>query len=82
MNPDEHGRRRVTVQLGVNAVTGSILRVEAATISGEADFLNQSARAPIATRVEVAPQLESAVTTSSDPTRPDEFLHTHLTVTN
>ncbi len=82
LNAGDSGQRRVTVQLGGAAAVGTLLKVDAASISGEAEFLPQTTRVALATRVENAPQLDFAIVTSNGPSRSDEFLHTYLTVTN
>jgi uncharacterized repeat protein (TIGR01451 family) len=82
INPQAHGRRRITVQLGAGIVAGTIVRAESPSLTGVAGGVNESARTAVITRVENAPQLDFAIATTSDPTRSDEFLHTFLTVTN
>jgi uncharacterized repeat protein (TIGR01451 family) len=76
------GRRRVTVQLGAGNVVGTMLEVQAVKLVGDANGLPQNAQTALATRIESAPALDFAIVTSNDPARPDEFLHTYLTVTN
>jgi hypothetical protein len=58
------------------------LKVDAANVTGEVNFASQTARAASAVRVETGPELDFVIVTSNDPVRTDEFVQTHMTVTN
>ena len=82
VNPGESGVHRVTVQLDGGVSIGDILTVENATITGEANFVTQQARAKSATWVGSVPQLDFSMVVNPNPVSPGEFLNAHLTVTN
>ena len=79
----QSGRRQVVVTVGAGLGSGTLLPVDAASISGDsAVFGPEYSRAGLATRVEANPVLGLSYASNADPTRPGEALRTTLTVTN
>lgn len=82
LNPGQSAHRQVTVQLGASIVNGDIIKVDSVTITGVESFINHQTNAQASTRVEDAPAIGFAISTSTSPIRTDEFPYIHLTVTN
>ncbi len=82
LNPGEGGRQWVNVQLEAGLIAGDIVEVDAASISGVANFVNQRTRQLVATRLENAPQLGFAIDMVATPVRPGFNAPMQLTATN
>ena len=78
----ESGRQQVVVQADLSTADGDVLTVDAATLSGSANFINRFARATSVTRVATGTPLTLSMEVNPDPAQPNETLHTELTVTN
>ncbi len=66
--PARTGRRQtVTVNVDPGATLGSLLEVDAASISGHANFLDHSAQALAITPVEITPALDFKLELNTDP---------------
>ncbi len=76
------GHQTVTVNVNPGLSPGSLLEVDAATITGQANFLNHSSRALAITRVENSIPLALEIETNPNPAQPGETLQTTLTVGN
>ena len=76
------GRQTVTVNVNPGVTPGTLLEVDAATITGQANFLNHSARAVATTRVDNNVPLALTVELNPDPVQPGESLQSALTVGN
>ncbi len=76
------GKWRVKVQLEPGVTSGSILTVDAATISGQANFQEHFSRASVNTRVQPNLPLQLAIEVNPNPVQTNEMLNTQLTVTN
>ena len=76
------GRRTVTVDVNNSVTPGSLLEVDAAKISGQANFVDHSAQALAVTRVASTSPLALAIELNPDPVQPNEVLQTALTVGN
>ncbi|MCF6288679.1 MAG: DUF11 domain-containing protein [Proteobacteria bacterium] len=82
LNPGQAGHRQVKIQLGAGITNGNILSIDAATITGIANFIPQQAQVIETTRVDDLTKIDFALTTNTNPVRRNDFLHTYLTVTN
>lgn len=79
----QSGRRQVIASVGAALPSGSLLPVNAASVSGNSAVTGaEQARATLVTRVEANPVLGLSYSSNADPTRPGEALRTMLTVTN
>lgn len=78
----EGGRREVVVQVGAGVARGTILEVNAATISGNANFVRHQTRAQSLVRVMSTPPLGLSLSFDTSPALPGQTVKTSLTVTN
>ncbi len=78
----EGGTRRVTVLLGGGIAAGDILEVNAAQITGDANFVTQVTRQYASTRVEDLADLALSVDSDISLLSADTFTPVRLTVTN
>ncbi|MEE9344987.1 MAG: hypothetical protein V3U88_05215 [Methylococcales bacterium] len=76
------GRQTVTVDVNPGMVPGTLLKMDAATISGQANFIDHSASASAVTSVENSIPLTLAVELNPDPVQPSETIQGILTVAN
>jgi uncharacterized repeat protein (TIGR01451 family) len=78
--PNSGGRERVTVQ--VDALDdGTLLLVDAATLSGDVNFFFKQGRAMAVSRVATGP-LELDLEVNPDPVQPNQLLDSQITVSN
>ncbi|WP_434063949.1 thrombospondin type 3 repeat-containing protein [Roseateles violae] len=79
----QSGRRQVAVNVGAGLASGTLLRVNAAALSGSSAVTgSEQSRAGLVTRVEANPVLDLSYASNPDPARPGEALRTTLTVAN
>jgi uncharacterized repeat protein (TIGR01451 family) len=79
----QSGRRQVLVNVAAGLGSGTLLPVNAATLSGESAVTGpEQSRASLVTRVQANPVLDLSYASNADPTRPGEALRTRLTVSN
>ena len=78
----QSSRFEVTVQVEDINARGTLLEVDAATLTAELNFAAIQSRARAVTRVGTPPGLGLSIESSADPIRPGEQLNTRLTVTN
>ena len=76
------GEQKVTVNVGSNIVSGSLLEVDKAQISGLVNFQSHTSSALAATQVSNNTALVLAMELNPDPVQPNEVLTTALTVSN
>ncbi len=76
------GRQTVTVNVNPAVTLGTLLEVDAATITGQTNSINHSARALATTRVGNNSLLALTVEFNPDPVQPNETLQGALTVGN
>ncbi len=76
------GRQTVTVDVNLGVTPGTLLEVDAATIMGQVNFIDHSARALTTTRVENDTPLTLTLEFNPYPVQPSEPLQSALTVGN
>jgi hypothetical protein len=84
LEPGASGKRWVTLQLGSGLVSGDLIEVESAEISGtrESDFQFQTTQRDAVVRVEDVPDLVFSIDTPAEPLRSGSISPIHLTVAN
>ena len=78
----QSGRQNVTVLVGAGIPSGTILKVDAATIAGEVNLFGQSSSAMASTRVESTVPFSLAVETNPNPVEPGKSIQIDLSVAN
>ena len=78
----QSGRHQVVVAVGGALPSGTLLRVNAATVAGSGLVGQEAARATAVTRVETTDALALAVAVNPDPARPGERVRADFTVSN
>lgn len=79
--PNDGGRERVTLQVNALA-SGSMLTVDAASVSGEINFLPRTSRARAVSRVVSGSSLQLGLEIGPDPAQPGELIDAQITITN
>jgi uncharacterized repeat protein (TIGR01451 family) len=80
--PLQDGRQKVTVTVGTSVLPGTVLDVDAATIFGEVNLIQQTSSATASTRVARNSPLSLRVEMNPNPVQQSETVQTDLTVTN
>ncbi len=76
------GRQQVVVTVNGGVAAGTLLTVNAATLAGTANLIQQLARGTSQTRVDNTASLGVGIEMNPDPARPGERLRSVITVTN
>lgn len=79
----QSGRQQVVVNVGAGLGSGTLLAVDAAQLAGFSSATgDELARTTLVTRVQSNPVLGLAISTNSDPARPNEAVRIEFTVSN